>query len=88
MSHFYGTLNGSRGEATRCGTKQSGVRTIAASWKGAIQVDLFHHSDGTDRFEIRMIPWENVGEQMLIACGKVGELGGYVAKVREDVSPA
>jgi len=24
MSHFYGSMQGSRGEATRCGTKNSG----------------------------------------------------------------
>ena len=29
MSHFYGVLGGSRGEATRCGTKKSGLVTYA-----------------------------------------------------------
>ena len=32
MSHFYATLNGSRGEATRAGTKQSGLTANAFGW--------------------------------------------------------
>lgn len=38
MSHFYGTLKGSRGQATRCGTKDSGIMASAQSWDGSITV--------------------------------------------------
>jgi hypothetical protein len=63
MAHFYGELKGSRGEATRLGTKSSGLRTLAASWEGAVSVRLYekfgvdwavvsltmHHGAGTRR---------------------------------------
>ena len=52
MSHYYGRLQGHRGEATRCGTKKSGVRVVARSWdieartdikwSEAIQADIVH----------------------------------------------
>ena len=51
MSHFYGTLQGNRGEATRCGTKNSGLVTYAASWSGAIRTHLWYdHQIKRDRY--------------------------------------
>jgi hypothetical protein len=73
MSHFYGTLQGSRGEATRCGTKNSGMEAIAASWKGAIVTDLFIDSQGRDCYVVRQIPWHGVGINEEIARGVIGE---------------
>ena len=32
MAHFYSTLNGAKGEATRAGTKQSGLIANAFGW--------------------------------------------------------
>ena len=40
MAHFYGNLKGSRGEATRCGTKSSGIRVSARSWSGSVSVEM------------------------------------------------
>ena len=42
MSHFYSKIQGNRGEATRCGTKDSGVTATAASWTGAIRTELLY----------------------------------------------
>lgn len=42
MSHFYGTVQGGRGEGTRCGHKSSGLRTVAKSWHASITVFLSH----------------------------------------------
>lgn len=36
MSALYGTLQGCRGEATRCGTRNSGIRVSAQSWNGSL----------------------------------------------------
>jgi len=36
MSALYGSLKGSRGEATRCGTKNSGIRSSVQSWNGSL----------------------------------------------------
>lgn len=41
MAEFYGRLQGSRGEATRCGTKDSGITATAESWKSVLRVA--HH---------------------------------------------
>ena len=40
MAHFLGTLQGARGEASRLGGKESGLRTVAASWQGSVRVYL------------------------------------------------
>ena len=36
MSKLYGALQGCRGEATRCGSKSSGVRARVQSWQGSL----------------------------------------------------
>lgn len=40
MSLFYGTVEGQRGPATRCGTSSSGIRAAAQSWNGSVIVRL------------------------------------------------
>ena len=60
MSHFYGTLEGNRGKATRCGTKSSGMVTYTAGWKGAIRIGVFER-DGVDRFQVCLVPWQGSG---------------------------
>lgn len=81
MSHFYGTLQGSRGEATRCGTKHSGVTTVAASWKGCIQVRVWYdEKTKTDKYLICQEPWQGHGISESIASGTLGEKKGGVEK--------
>ena len=72
MSHFYGTMKGSRGEATRCGTKKSGMVITAASWNGAIQVQLYHGSDGVDYVIVRETQWHGQGRNRVLYDGKIG----------------
>ena len=36
MSKLYGSLQGCRGEATRCGSKNSGMRASVQSWNGSL----------------------------------------------------
>ena len=45
MAHFYGSIRGGRGVATRCGTKNSGYDTLAASWEGAVTVKLSYNKE-------------------------------------------
>lgn len=74
MSHFYGTLQGTRGEATRCGSKGSGMTATAAGWGGAIETRLWHDEKaGVDRFEVRQRHWRGSGVSYTIATGIVGE---------------
>ena len=63
MSQFYGTIDGSaRTQATRRGTKSSGLTTHAAGWGGAIRVDVFDR-DGIDHYCVTLQPWHNSGGQ-------------------------
>ena len=41
MAHFYGTVQGNRGETSRCGSKSSGLVASANGWNigGTIQVE-------------------------------------------------
>ena len=58
MSHYYGTLQGNRGEATRQGTKKSGIATNTACWTGTIQTRLWYDDDtDTDHVMIEVRGW-------------------------------
>jgi len=51
MSHFYGYLQGNRGEATRCGTKDSGINAHIRSWNNDVKAWLYD-DDGKDVLDI------------------------------------
>ncbi len=70
MSHFYGKLTGSRGVTTRCGTKNSGIVAVAASWKGAVRTELFVQ-DGEDWAVVSLMPWQGVGVSRVVYRGPV-----------------
>lgn len=71
MAHFYGTLVGSRGEASRLGTKNSGLRVTAASWDGAICTVLYRDHHGRDCAHVEMIPWHGRGSSRVLYDGPV-----------------
>jgi len=74
MSHFYGTVKGNRGKATRCGTKSSGLEVNAASWEGSINVRIWYDEKiDKDIFEVRQSPWEGCGTSNHIASGVIGD---------------
>lgn len=62
MSHFYGTVSGSRGMATRMGSKTSGLRVNAAGWGGSINVQL-QEDYGKDTYTVSLVPWQGSGGQ-------------------------
>lgn len=73
MSHFYGVVEGqARTPATRRGSK-NGLRAVAASWNGAIEVELFVGDDGRDRFRVYERKWHGAGVSRLLAEGVIGE---------------
>lgn len=47
VAHFYGTLQGHRGMATRLGTKVSGLTVEAMSYEGTVETELYR-CDGKD----------------------------------------
>jgi hypothetical protein len=74
MSHFYGTLRGNRGEATRCGTQNSGMETWAASWSGAIRVVLWYDGENkVNKYQVCEHPWHGIGTTKLLAEGIFNE---------------
>jgi hypothetical protein len=42
MAHFYGSVQGSRGAASRLGGRQAGIRTVAKGWQFGVDVYLYH----------------------------------------------
>jgi len=51
MSHFYGYLEGNRGVATRCGSKNSGIQAHIRSWHNDIYISL-DDDEGKDELTI------------------------------------
>jgi hypothetical protein len=58
MAHFRGTLRGQRGEASRLGSKSSGLLGKLASWQGAVKVDLWE-MNGTDMVRVTLTTHSN-----------------------------
>lgn len=89
MGYFYGTVRGRRGEATRCGTKDSGMETACASWEGAVRCNAYFNEDeGEDWVHVILGEWEGRGEKAAITLyhGPIGRLGGK--GVQRKVDPA
>lgn len=72
MARFYGTIKGNRGQATRMGTTASGMRSIAASWSGAVEAHAYA-SNGADRdsVDVSLIRWHGEGVSLPLYRGPV-----------------
>lgn len=82
MAHFYGTLQGARGEATRLGTKNSGIHTTTCSYQGKVRVVLdFDEKTGKDIATISLAKHMGSGVEYTLFEGPVGE------KPTTDVAP-
>lgn len=84
MSHFYGTLQGSRGEATRCGTKSSGISTYTASYAGCVFASVQLNSDGVDWARVSLEKWQGNGVYMPLYDGPVGG-GGDLNTAHDNI---
>jgi hypothetical protein len=75
MAHFYGSIKGGRGQATRLGTKNSGMTAVVASWEGAVVIDAYHDpKTGKDMVSIAKTPWQGAGEAKEVYSGKIGKV--------------
>jgi hypothetical protein len=54
MSRLYGSLQGCRGEATRTGSKDSGIRASVQSWDGSLCVFMDLNDDDLPVVEIQI----------------------------------
>lgn len=70
MSHFYATIKGNRGEASRCGSKGSGISGHIRGWHIGGQVNCWIGPDGEDRVSITLTQGSN-------GCGDLIHLGTY-----------
>ena len=89
MSHFYGTIRGGRGEATRCGHKATGLVTNAAGYNGAIRTRIWYDEEtGQDRFRVTLVPWHgSSGESRNLVSGTLNsDIGSY--KIQHAVETA
>jgi hypothetical protein len=72
VAHFYGILQGNRGEASRLGTTSSGMDATVASWQGAVSVRLWYDSaTDTDMADVSLIPWHGAGDNVRLYAGPV-----------------
>ena len=72
MSHFYGTLQGNRGSATRCGSKESGITTYTASWEGAVRTAAYYDEQtNTDMVIVELVPWHGAGTERRLYSGPI-----------------
>jgi len=73
MAHFYGELQGNRGETTRCGTKDSGMYAHIRGWDIGVIVDIMH-IEGKDVVKIYKTKGSNdPGQHKVIATLIEGE---------------
>lgn len=81
MANFYGTVTGNTSQASRCGTKTSGLKTTAQSWKGSLNIvvteikqDLgFGHKPGDIIFSLQAAP-KSTEHGIAIFSGTLDEL--------------
>lgn len=84
MSHFYGTLQGARGQRTACGSKGSGITVYAAGWKGAVCVRVYQDDKGRDCFIVEQTQWRGHGDYAVIAEGVLGKRCRRVRKAKQE----
>lgn len=59
MSHFYASIQGNRGEATKTGTKISGVHGHIRGWDFGIKVDMYINDAGEDTARVYLTGGSN-----------------------------
>jgi hypothetical protein len=74
MAQFRGSIQGQRGEASRLGSKGSGLQVEAASWQGAVNVEMWYDErQDRDMFRVEQTPHHGRGINQHLLQGVVGE---------------
>lgn len=75
MSHFYASIQGQKGLATRCGSKSSGIVGHIRTWEFGIEVQI-QHVNGKDIAYLYKTSGSNGGSdnELLICVTKDGFL--------------
>ena len=66
MAHLRATIKGTRGEASRLGTKASGLTVTANGWDTGVKVYV-QHVDGRDRVTVLRTGGSHGGRQQVVA---------------------
>lgn len=73
MSHFYGIIEGqAKTQATRTGSKFSGLETHCASQQGAIRCVAYIDENEIDCVLIEKTTWQGKGKYKLLYEGPIG----------------
>ena len=72
MAALRGTLTGNRGEVSRLGSKNSGIRSTLNTWNGEVETIL--EADG--KVEIWIKPYEGTHKRMFVANVNTGFIEG------------
>jgi hypothetical protein len=82
MARFRGVIQGTRGQASRLG--HATLRTYAASWQGAISVELYKQGD-FDYAEVRIVPHHGAGSSHLLYDGPVAGIENGFPMIRLQI---
>ena len=74
MSKLYGTLQGCRGKATRCGSVSSGMRASVQSWNGSLVVYMDLNENGEPEVRLSVSDGSNCYGNDEIFRGSLDEL--------------
>lgn len=77
MARYQAIIRGNRGEASRLGTRKSGIRAMARGWEGGAKVIMWEGEDGRDHLSVTIGPHHNVGQKTI--------LHGPIADLIEEV---
>lgn len=61
MSHFYADIQGNKGTATRCGTKNSGIDGHIRGWNIGARVFCYVNDQGEDECKVVLTPGSGHG---------------------------
>jgi hypothetical protein len=73
MAHFYGTIKGARGMASRLGHRNTGMTIVCASHSGAVRCAAYVDSHGVDCVNVSLEPWQGAGVSLTLYNGPVGD---------------
>lgn len=68
MAHFRGTIQGNRGEASRLGTKKSGLLADLNGWNIGVKINCFVGINGEDVIHVYKTSGSNGGKPNEFIC--------------------
>ena len=85
MSKLYATIDSDSRKTQATSRGHRNLTTHAASWDGAVRVNLETLEDGRIRYSVDLVPWRGTGESRELASGIFGEEPDLGAFMQGDV---